>query len=211
MGSPENEEGRWEAEGPRHEEIIATGFWLFDTPCTQALWEAVMGTGTNPSHYKGPDRPVDCVSWTDCQEFVKRLNERLGGLQVGLPSEAQWEYACRAGTETARYGEDLDAIAWYDGNSGGETHDVRRKAPNGWGSYDMLGNVWEWCADAWRDDYSQTRVEESVGGSSVHRVIRGGSWLSDARYARAACRNHDDPSLRFDGLGFRCAGFRSGQ
>jgi formylglycine-generating enzyme required for sulfatase activity len=100
MGSPESEEGRWDDEGPPHEVSIATGFWIFDTPCTHALWEVVMGT--NPSQFKGPDRPVETVSWDDCQEFVRRVNERLVGLKLGLPSEAQWEYACRAGSDAAR-------------------------------------------------------------------------------------------------------------
>ncbi len=120
MGSPEEEEGRYPDEGPRHEETIASGFWMFDTPCTQALWEAVMGE--NRSRFKGPDRPVDRVSWDQCQAFLEQLNERCEGLDLKLPSEAQWEYACRAGTDTPRYRENdapiLDAIAWYGGNSG---------------------------------------------------------------------------------------------
>ncbi len=115
MGSPEDEEGRYPNEGPRHEETIASGFWMFDTPCTQALWEAVMGE--NPSEFKGPDRPVESVSWDQCQEFLKRLNARCTGLELKLPSETQWEYACRAGTETPRYREDLNEIAWYRENS----------------------------------------------------------------------------------------------
>ena len=166
---------------------------MFDTPCTQALWEAVMGA--NPSTFKAPDRPVETVSWDDCQEFVQRLNGRVVGLELGLPSEAQWEYACRAGTETARYRDSLDEIAWYDENSGGETHAVGGKLPNGWGLYDMLGNVWEWCADAWREDYSQPRVVETGGRASVLRVIRGGSWVSDRAGTRVRrSGDRDDPS-----------------
>jgi formylglycine-generating enzyme required for sulfatase activity len=211
MGSPNDEKGRFASEGPQHQEIIATGFWIFDSPCTQAMWDAVMGKGTNPSHFKGLQRPVENVSWNDCQEFVTKLNERLGGLELGLPSESQREYACRGGTETARYGEDLDAIAWYAKNSTGETHDVKGKEPNGWGLYDMLGNVWEWCADAWRDDYSKPRVDKSDGGASARRVIRGGSWVSGAQSVRAAYRNLYEPSLRSYYLGFRCAEFRSGE
>ncbi len=153
MGSPRDEEGRSSYEGPRHLVSIDSGFWMFDTPCTQALWEAVMGE--NPSHFKVADRPreradhpVESVSWEQCQEFLTALNSRLDGLQLSLSSEAQWEYACRAGTETSRYSENPDAIAWYDKNSGNETHSVAGKEANSWGLYDMLGNVWEWCADA---------------------------------------------------------------
>ena len=116
---------------------------MFDTPCTQALWEAVMGE--NPSHFKGRDRPVESVSWDQCQEFLKRLNERCEGLELKLPTETQWEYACRAGTDTPRYREDLDEIAWYGDNSQDETHPVGQKVPNDWGLYDTLGNVDEWC------------------------------------------------------------------
>ncbi|MBF0631360.1 MAG: formylglycine-generating enzyme family protein [Magnetococcales bacterium] len=127
MGSPEDEPGRFEGEGPRHEVTIEKGYWLFDTPCTQALWQAVMGD--NPSYFKTPDRPVEQVSWDDVQIFLKRINDDLPGLNLVLPSEAQWEYACRAGTTTALYTGDikilgkhnapaLDLIAWYGGNSG---------------------------------------------------------------------------------------------
>ena len=178
MGSPEDEEGRYPDEGPRHEETIASGFWMFDTPCTQALWEAVMGE--NPSDFKGPDRPVESVSWDQCQEFLKRLNARCTGLELKLPSEAQWEYACRAGTETPRYREDLNEIAWYSENSQGETHPVGQKVPNDWGLYDTLGNVWEWCEDVWTEDYNKKKEARALA-ASAHRVIRGGSWLDDAQ------------------------------
>ena len=184
---------------------FASGFWMFDTPCTQALWEAVMGE--NPSEFKGPDRPVESVSWDQCQEFLKRLNERCEGLELKLPSEAQWEYACRAGTETPRYREDLNEIAWYWENSQGETHSVGQKAPNDWGLYDTLGNVYEWCEDFWTDDYNRRRKRASA--ASAHRVIRGGSWSDDAQDVRAACRDHYEPSLRDNDLGFRCAEFRA--
>ena len=127
MGSSDDEAGRWEYEGPRHEVTVTEGFWLFDTPCTQALWQAVMGE--NPSRFVSPTRPVEQVSWDDAKDFIARINERLPGLDLSLPSEAQWEYACRAGAATATYagemkvvGENnapvLDAIAWYGGNSG---------------------------------------------------------------------------------------------
>src|SRR5271157_3978617 len=208
MGSPEDEEGRFPAEGPRHLESIDSGFWMFDTPCTQALWQAVMGE--NPSHFKVADRPVESVSWEQCQEFLTALNSRLDGVQLSLPSEAQWEYACRAGTETARYSENLDAIAWYDENSGNETHPVAGKEANSWGLYDMLGNVREWCADVWVNDYTEKARASAAESASALRVLRGGSWGSDARYVRAAYRRLNEPSYRYYDLGFRCAEFREG-
>ena len=127
MGSPEDESGRGEDEGPRHEVTISQGFWLFDTPCTQALWQAVIGD--NPSYFQSPDRPVEQVSWEDVKGFLERINTLVPGLDLMLPTEAQWEYACRAGTETAIYtgtieilgdrnAPALDPIAWYGGNSG---------------------------------------------------------------------------------------------
>ena len=182
MGSPEGEEGRDSDEGPQHEETIPSGFWMFDTPCTQALWEAVMGE--NPSRYKGPDRPVEGVSWDQCQEFLQRLNARCTDLELKLPSEAQWEYACRAGRETPRYREDLNEIAWYWENSQGETHPVGQKDPNDWGLYDTLGNVWEWCEDVWTEDYNKEKEARAPRAASAHRVVRGGSWSNVARHVR---------------------------
>jgi formylglycine-generating enzyme required for sulfatase activity len=210
MGLPEDEEVRLSWEGPRHQQKIDSGFWMFDTPCTQALWEAVMGAGTNPSRFQGVDRPVERVTWNDCQRFLTELNKRLDGLDLSLPSEAQWEYACRAGTETARYHEDLDGIAWYAGNSGGETHAVKGKSPNGWGLCDMLGNVWEWCMDPWTDDNTLRGAGTAAEPASAHRVIRGGSWSYVPQGVRAACRAHNGPTNRYGYLGFRCAEFRSG-
>lgn len=127
MGSPEKEPGRIDREGPRHQVTLTEGYWLFDTPCTQALWEAVMGN--NPSRFQSPTRPVENVSWNDAQDFLARINARIPGLDLTLPSEAQWEHACRAGTATAIYTGELailgernapalDPIAWYGGNSG---------------------------------------------------------------------------------------------
>jgi formylglycine-generating enzyme required for sulfatase activity len=207
MGSPEDEKGRFADEGPRHEELIESGFWMFDTPCTQSLWRAVMGN--NPSRIQGADRPVENVSWKDCHAFIARLNERLGGLCLALPNEAQWEYACRAGTETPRYRENLEEIAWYLGNSEGQTHPVALKAPNDWGLHDTLGNVWEWCADAWSGDYQRRPGKVPDAELSARRVLRGGSWIGLAWYVRAACRDWDAPAYRLDGIGFRCADFRA--
>jgi formylglycine-generating enzyme required for sulfatase activity len=201
MGSPDDEEGRWDNEGPQHEVIIERGFWMFDTPCTQALWDTVMAE--NRSAFRGPNRPVDNVSWDDTQSFLARLRQLVPGLELSLPSEEQWEYACRAGTSAPRYADDLSAIAWYDANSGGETHPVGQKHPNGWGLYDMLGNVYEWCADAYRPCGRGERQ------ASVDRVLRGVSWANDGWNVRAAYRFRDAPGIRSVIIGFRCAELRS--
>ena len=241
MGSPVDEAGRRDNEGPRHEVRIGAGFWLASTPCTQALWQAVMGG--NPSRFQSPERPVELVSFDDVQEFLARVDDHIPGLGLTLPSEAEWEYACRAGTETATYAGDLeilgdanapvlDEIAWYAGNSGvgfelengfdlsshysnqhyadspSGTHPVGEKRLNPWGLYDMLGNVWEWCADHFHDDYEGAPADGGAWlaeDSSAGRVLRGGSWLSGARLARAASRDAFVPGSRNDNFGFRCA------
>jgi formylglycine-generating enzyme required for sulfatase activity len=204
MGSPLDEEGRSNREGPQHEVQLTRGFWLFDTPCTQALWQAVMGH--NPSGFNGAQRPVERVSWEDCQRFLQRLNGQLSGLVLALPTEAQWEYACRAGTETTRYEEDVEAIAWYGNNSHSTTHEVAQKRPNAWGLYDMLGNVYEWCYD-WRQDYQESTVRDPVGptGAGADRALRGGGWDRPAQNVRAAGRLAYQPGLAFALIGFRAA------
>jgi formylglycine-generating enzyme required for sulfatase activity len=210
MGSLEAEEGRDTDEGPQHLVRITRGFWMFDTPCKQALWEAVMGG--KPSRFQDPESPVEQVSWTDCQKFVSRLNRLLVGAAFALPSEAQWEYACRAGSETARYCENLDQIAWYWDNSKEHTHPVGGKAPNGWGLYDVLGNVWEWCLDSYDSEfYRRSPVNDPFAPASppVRCLIRGGSWLNTSRLVRASYREHSVPSNRSGNLGFRCAEFQS--
>ena len=199
MGSPEDEEGRLPWEELPHKVQLSEGFWLFDTPCTQALWQAVMGD--NPSEFKGDKRPVEQVSWEYCQAFLAAINQQLPELALTLPTEAQWEYACRAGTTTARY-DDLEAIAWYRNNSGGETHDVDQKQPNAWGFYDMLGNVWEWC-----QDHPDDQLREVIGAADAgaRRVMRGGCWLASAWYVRAAYRDAYPPDDYNAVLGFRCS------
>ena len=175
MGSPRGERGRYDDEGPQHQVQLTQGFWLFDTPCTQALWQTVMGT--NPSQFTGEQRPVENVSWDDCQQFLVTFNQQFPELPLNLPTEAQWEYACRAGTQAARYEARIDAIAWYGANSNNETHEVSQKRPNAWGLYDMLGNVDEWCHDGPRD-YAEGMVIDPLGPTEAgaDRVIRGGSW-----------------------------------
>lgn len=216
MGSPESEPERFDDEGPRHEVTLTQGFWLFDTTVTQALWEAVMAG--NPSHFQGPDRPVEMVSWNDCQGFIDTLNQRLPGLALGLPTEAQWEYACRAGTQTPFYFGDsiTPEQVNYHGNYPynhapkgpyrGETVAVKTLPPNPWGLYEMHGNVREWCADYWRDYYpAEAQTDPTGPESGDSRVFRGGSWVHRARSVRAAFRSHSDPGFRDDVLGFRCA------
>ena len=203
MGSPTSETGRYSGE-TQHEVAISKSFELLTTPVTQALWSAVMGS--NPSHFKGPDRPVENVSWNDAQEFIAKLNKMVGTTFYRLPTEAEWEYACRAGTKEARYGE-LDEIAWNEKNSGGETHPVGQKKPNAWGLYDMIGNVEEWCQD-WHGSYPSGSVTDPTGPmSGPSRVNRGGSWNHGAECCRSAGRP-DDVSWGF--ANFRCEflGFR---
>jgi len=216
MGSPEDEPERWDWEGPLHEVILTRGFWLFDTAAPQRLWQAVMGD--NPSHFEGEDRPVERVSWEDCQGFLVRMNETVPGLELTLPTEAQWEYACRAGTTTPfSFGDNVtpeqvnyDGTSPYAGARKGlyrkETVPVASLPANPWGLYEMHGNVWEWCLDGKRDYRAQTQIDP-VGSTEKgsDRVIRGGSWISDARLARSAYRIWNAPDSRDDCLGFRCA------
>jgi len=153
MGSPKDELGRYDDEGPQHRVELTQGYWLMETPCTQAFWEKV--TGSNPSRFKGAEHPVECVNWHAAVAFCEKLQSLLpgsGSEVFQLPTEAQWEYACRAETKAPTYSggntyEQLDKIAWYKDNSEGRTHRVREKAPNGWGLFDMLGDVWEWFSN----------------------------------------------------------------
>jgi len=215
IGSPEDEEGRRSNESLPHLVTIPEGFWLGDTPVTQAMWEAVMGD--NPSRFKGARRPVENVTWEDCQRFCARLDERVRSFGARLPREAEWEYACRAQTTTARYSDvlkadgrpaTLDDIAWYRKNSGRETHPVGQKLANAWGLHDTLGNVWEWCMDSMRDYSSEPQRDpgsHASGTAGEDRVFRGGSWSVEARRVRAACRLAYEPGYRFGDLGLRLA------
>ena len=213
MGSPSSEAGRWDDEGPQHEVKISQGYWFGETPVTQALWTVVMGE--NPSRFPGVDRPVETVSWDDCLAFITKLNGLVPGLDARLPTEAEWENACRAGTTTATWVGDLngdgvrapilDAVAWYYGNSSTGTKPVLGKQPNPLGLYDMLGNVWEWCQDHYGSYEAGPLTDPRGPTEGSPRVIRGGSWLSYARDVRAAGRDDDAPQDRSDYLGFRLA------
>ena len=216
MGSPESEPGR-DGDELRHRVKLTEGFWMGRTPVTQGQWLAIMGS--NPSYHLdgknwfgfggkiSPDRPVDSVSWHDCQDFLKKLNAlpsaKASGLTFRLPKEAEWKMACRAGA-TGKYcrlaggteitEETLGRVAWFGDNSNNQTHPVGEKEPNAWGLYDMHGNVWEW-------------TETAVGGN---RVGRGGSWFNSAWDCGSSDRLRRSPVLRSLSLGFRlCASGRA--
>jgi len=223
-------------EAPQHKVKISQPFYLGKYEVTQVQWQAVMGN--NPSRFQGPTNPVEMVSWDDIQPFLVKLNAVAGTLRVpsagegkvprsprtpspkwpfgalpmmfALPTEAQWEYACRAGTTTAFcFGDNaalLNDYGWWGANAGGKTHPVGQRKPNAWGLFDMHGNVWEWCADWYGADYyAQSPPVDPLGppGGS-YRVIRGGSWYHPPRYCRATFRIND-PGYPGDRRGFRVA------
>lgn len=229
MGSPEDEVGRRKDE-TQHPVTITQGFWLGKYQVTQAQWEAVMGS--NPSEFKGFNLPVECVSWngifwdeSGSGGFVGKLNKMMPtGGRFHLPTEAQWEYACRAG-KTGPYAGDLDEIAWYEGNcvryTTGETHPVGLKRPNSWGLHDMHGNVQEWCED-WYESYDLKVMKDPAGPTvapsgrafshgdlntyfNPERILRGGKWLSSPRECRSASRGRAVPGYYGGNPGFRLA------
>ncbi len=206
MGSPKGEAGRGGYER-QHAVTLTRWFYMQTTEVTQGQWQAVMGS--NPSYFKecGADCPANYVSWNDVQDFIEELNVRNGDYHYRLPTEAEWEYACRAGTTTAfSFGnivEELPRYAWYGANSQKQTHPVGRKKPNPWVLYDMHGNVWEWCQD-WHGGYPHDKAADPPGPSrGSSRVIRGGSWDDPAGYCRAAFRSWYAPDFRGRRVGFR--------
>ena len=192
-------------EKPAHQVTLST-YYIGKYEVTQAEWQAVMGT--NPSCFKGDNLPVDCVSWDNCQEFIRKLNE-LTGKQFRFPTEAEWEYAARGGKRSygVKYAgdNDIDNVAWYEGNSNGTTHPVGQKRANELGLYDMSGNVEEWCQN-WRGSYSSASQTNPQGpATGRNRVLRGGSWHDDAWCCRLSCRNSFDPDISFSKFGLRLA------
>jgi formylglycine-generating enzyme required for sulfatase activity len=208
MGSPAFEEGRHGSE-TQHKVTLTKPFFMGVTEVTQFHFARILRK--NPSKFKAARHPVEQVTWDEAVEFCARLSdlpaEKRAGRVYRLPTEAEWEYACRAGTTTAySFGNDqgqLSNYGWWKVNSGGASHPVGLKKPNPWGLYDLHGNVWEWCQD-WRGDYLSPQITDPVGRSSgERRVNRGGSWEQVARTCRSACRGGLPPTLPANVLGFR--------
>jgi formylglycine-generating enzyme required for sulfatase activity len=205
MGSDE-----YDDEKPKHQ-VKLQEFYLGKYPVTQEQYQAIMGN--NPSHFKdNPKNPVEQVSWNDAQKFCQKINKKTGK-KYRLPSEAEWEYACRAGTQTRYYFGDgekqLGEYAWYSENSGSKTHSVGQKKPNNWGLFDMSGNVWEWCDDGWHENYENAPKNGSSWNDNhsqtFFRTLRGGSWLVNSRFCRSASRDGDLAGVRNYDIGFRLA------
>jgi formylglycine-generating enzyme required for sulfatase activity len=212
MGSPPHEKGRRSNER-QHQVTLTQGFWMQETATTQEQWESVMGS--NPSQFKGSQfLPVECVSWDDCQEYIDKLNALFPSsyYRFLLPTEAQWEYACRAGSQTVYCcgdsREQLKDYAWYSGNSNYQTHLVGQKKANRWGLYDMHGNVWEWCSDQYgvHPTVSVTNPMTLMRGDSIrlpYYVFRGGDLYGNAENCRSASRDCYIPTVGYDTSGLR--------
>lgn len=200
-------------EGPEHL-VEVREFWIADSPVTGAQYRAVMGI--NPSQFQGdPDLPVENVSWLDAREFCAKLSD-TSAMTIRLPSEAEWEYACRAGSTTQfHFGElaaELPAYAWFEYNSQCRTAPVRLKKPNAWGLFDMIGNVWEWCEDSWHEDYTGAPCDGSPWLHTTTRKprhpVRGGAWDMDAFRCRSSYRSYDWEEIGTSRTGLRVAAGR---
>lgn len=200
MGSTGDDAG--ENENPVTEVSISRAFYLGKYEVTQKQWKKVMGT--NPSDFKDcQDCPVEQVSWNDAQAFIRTLNAMEDSKRYRLPTEAEWEYAARGGTNGDRYSADIDAIAWYDKNCNERPHKVGKKKPNGYGLHDMLGNVYEWVQD-WKGPYAGGKATDPTGPArGKFRMIRGGSWETGATSCRAPHRLDATPGFRIHAVGFR--------
>lgn len=198
MGSPERDKDHFENER-RHRVTLTQGFWMAKYEVSQEQWRSVMGKFPLWEKWKGAEWPVTRVSWQDCRKFCQQAGN---GLQ--LPTEAQWEYACRAGSRGAYAGTGrLDTMGWYAGNSGEDRQPVGELAPNAWGLYDMHGNVWEWCEDAYKEDLGTASVGDPVEREGTARVLRGGSAWEWEAACRSAFRKWAAPSFRLEFSGFR--------
>lgn len=210
QGSDTSEPNRQKDEGPRHAVHISRGFYLATFEVTQQQWQSIMGSNpaifSNLPHAK--NRPVESVSWQECQDFIGKLNQKNIGT-FRLPTEAEWEYACRAGSRSAYYwGEQMaengsSDYAWANSRSMAMTHPVGQKKPNNWGLYDMSGNVWEWCSD-WYGPYPAEEVTDPKGPvDGKMKVFRGGSWYDFFESHRSANRHKHAPDEKYTAIGFR--------
>ncbi|MBL7816926.1 MAG: SUMF1/EgtB/PvdO family nonheme iron enzyme [Saprospiraceae bacterium] len=194
-------------EQPIHD-VTLNDFYIGKYPVTQKQWQAIMGD--NPSYFKGETLPVECVSWEDCQVFIKKLNEKTGKT-YRLPTEAEWEYAARGGNQSKGYtysgSNDVKSVAWFTENSDSKTHPVGQKQANELGIYDMSGNVWEWCSDWYDENYYKNSPSQNPKGPSTGSfwVLRGGSWLYSVLNCRSSCRLRNSPIIRYNDYGFRLA------
>ena len=201
MGSPIGEKGRFSDE-MQHSVTLTKGFWLGKYEVTQRQWESVMRS--NHSRFKGADNPMENVSWYDCEAFAKRVGTAFGG-KARLPTEAEWEYACRAGGDAPFSGSGVvSEMAWYEANSDHQTHEVGRNKPNAWGFYDMHGNVLEWCSD-WFSNPTGDAIDPKGPPSGSFKALRGGCWFSLDSDCRCAYRLKREPNLRNCIFGFRLA------
>ena len=209
MGADGHAEKAGDAKTSWRHVTIGQPFYLGKTEVTQAQWMAVMGN--NPSRFKGRDNPVERVSWLDVQEFIARLNRKEGTKKYRLPTEAEWEYAARAGTTTKYFfgngKTELGQYAWYWSNSGKKTHPAGQKKPNPWGLHDVYGNVSEWVQDWYGKEHQARGPATDPGGPSTgsNRVLRGGNWYCSSWCLRSAHRSSELPNARLDGNGFRLA------
>jgi formylglycine-generating enzyme required for sulfatase activity len=207
MGSPEDEPGRKKNER-QHHVTLTRGFWMGAHPVTQAQWQTVMGA--NPSRFQGPTLPVETVGWKDCRTFCEKL-EMLDRKPYRMPTEAEWEYACRAGTTTPYFFGTLDpggpdtlsVYAWYGRGPDKKTHPVGEKKPNPWGLYDTYGNVWEWVADGYGKYPKEPVVDPQGSGAGEYRIVRGGGYSDPAGECRSAARMDFTPNRRIDYIGVR--------
>ena len=207
MGTPRGFMSNSSSEHPYHSAELFS-FHLLSTHVTQQMWKIVMLD--NPSCFKGASLPMENVSWDDSQKFIQQLNEMDIAHKYRLPTEAEWEYCCRAGTTARNYWggntfkKTMNLYCWYLDNSNSITHAVGLKEPNAWGFYDMIGNVWEWCQDVYSDDYVNASLDGcSFEGSGCNRVVRGGSWNDPPAFCRSAYRGHFSPEQRNSSCGFR--------
>jgi len=178
-----------------HKVCFENGFWMGKYEVTQAQYLRIMET--SPSKFKGDDHPVEQVSWNDAKDFIDEMSY-VSGHDVRLPSEAEWEYACKAGVNSKYCGRgNPSRLGWHDGNSDDKTHSVGGKRPNGWGLYDMSGNVWEWVQDCYHKNYRGAPTDGSAWqeGGCGKRVLRGGSWVSDPNYVRSTARYRDSAGV----------------